>query len=396
MITGFDETLQVDNYYFIVRVMALLKKLNNHKRLVLVGLVIVVIAASFWGGSRYPQLDEKALMGGDTQLESPLSFDSVIQIQQGDSSFNQVIVTTINWAAENRNGMTFGILFGAAFLTLFNLLKHRGSKNGFINTLLGLGMGAPLGVCVNCAAPIAKGMHAAGARLETTLAAMFSSATLNVVILIMLFTLFPPYLAIIKLTLTLVFIILMIPLLTRTAFAEERVLTYDDSVCPMPGTISPEQGEDWKQALSAILKAYLKSLWYIIKTTLPLMVLAGLLGAVAVTFIPLDAISDIEVNFFNALLVAAIGIFLPLPIALDIVIAAALLASGLPVFYVAVLLFTLGIYSIYPFFIIWTSISKRVALVLGLVLMLMGIAGGYVAEYYHQQDLEAMYEFLEE
>lgn len=373
-----------------------IEKLNHHKRLVLISMLIVVIATFFWGGSRYPQLDEKALMGGDTQLESPLSFDSVIQIQQGDSSFNQVIVTTINWAAENRNGMTFGLLFGAAFLTLFNLLKHRGSKNGFINTLLGLGMGAPLGVCVNCAAPIAKGMHAAGARLETTLAAMFSSATLNVVILIMLFTLFPPYLAIIKLTLTLVFIILMIPLLTRTAFAEERVLTYDDSVCPMPGTISPEQGEDWKQALSAILKAYLKSLWYIIKTTLPLMVLAGLLGAVAVTFIPLDAISDIEVNFFNALLVAAIGIFLPLPIALDIVIAAALLASGFPVFYVAVLLFTLGIYSIYPFFIIWTSISKRVALVLGLVLMLMGIAGGYVAEYYHQQDLQEMYEFLDE
>ena len=126
------------------------------------------------------------------------------------------------------------------------------------------------------------------------------------------------------------------------------------------------------------------------------MVLAGLLGAVAVTFIPLDAISDIEVNFFNALLVAAIGIFLPLPIALDIVIAAALLASGLPVFYVAVLLFTLGIYSIYPFFIIWTSISKRVALILGLVLMLMGIAGGYVAEYYHQQDLQEMYDFLDE
>ena len=372
-----------------------IEKLNHHKRLVLVSVLIVVIATFFWGGSRYPQLDEKALMGGDTNLESPLSFDAVIQIQQGDSSFNQVIVTTINWAAENRNGMTFGLLFGAAFLTLFNLLKHRGSKNGFINTLLGLGMGAPLGVCVNCAAPIAKGMHAAGARLETTLAAMFSSATLNVVILIMLFSIFPPYLAIIKLTLTLFFIILMIPLLSRTVFAEERVLTYDDNVCSMPGSVPPEQGEDWKQALSAIFKAYLKSLWYIIKTTLPLMVLAGLLGAVAVTFIPLDDISSIEVNFFNALLVATIGIFLPLPIALDVIIAAALLASGLPVFYVAVLLFTLGIYSIYPFFIVWTTISKRVALVLGLVLMLMGIAGGYVAEYYHQQDLQEMYEFLD-
>ena len=374
----------------------LLEKLNNHKRLLLVGSLIVAIAASFWGGSRYPQLDEKALMGGNTQLESPLSFDSVIQAQHGDSEFKQIIVTTINWAAENRNGMTFGILFGAAFLTLFNLLKHRGSRNGFINTLLGLGAGAPLGVCVNCAAPIAKGMHSAGARLEFTLAAMFSSATLNVVILVMLFSIFPPYLAIIKLTLTLVFIIIMIPLLSRTVFADERVLTYDDSVCPMPSSDLPEQGEGWKQAFSGIFIAYFKNLWYIVRTTLPLMVLAGLLGAAAVTFIPLDTISEIEVNFFNVLLVAAIGIFIPLPIALDIVIAAALLNSGLPIFYVGILLFTLGIYSIYPFFIVWTSISRRVAIVLALVLMLLGVAGGYIAEYYHQQDLETMYEFLEE
>ena len=335
-------------------------------------------------------------MGGNTQLESPLSFDSVIQAQHGDSEFKQIIVTTINWAAENRNGMTFGILFGAAFLTLFNLLKHRGSRNGFINTLLGLGAGAPLGVCVNCAAPIAKGMHSAGARLEFTLAAMFSSATLNVVILVMLFSIFPPYLAIIKLTLTLVFIIIMIPLLSRTVFADERVLTYDDSVCPMPSSDLPEQGEGWKQAFSGIFIAYFKNLWYIVRTTLPLMMLAGLLGAAAVTFIPLDTISEIEVNFFNVLLVAAIGIFIPLPIALDIVIAAALLNSGLPIFYVGILLFTLGIYSIYPFFIVWTSISRRVAIVLALVLMLLGVAGGYIAEYYHQQDLETMYEFLEE
>jgi len=40
-------------------------------------------------------------------------------------------------------------------------MTNRGSKNGFINTLLGFGAGAPLGVCVNCAAPIAKGMHSA-------------------------------------------------------------------------------------------------------------------------------------------------------------------------------------------------------------------------------------------
>ena len=56
----------------------------------------------------------------------------------------------------------------------------------------------PLGVCVNCAAPIAKGLYAGGARAETTLAAMIASPTLNIVVLTMLFGLFPFYMALTK------------------------------------------------------------------------------------------------------------------------------------------------------------------------------------------------------
>lgn len=372
----------------------LVVKIETNKRLLLIGLVILTIGALFWGGSRYPQLDEKAIMGGNANFEAPLSFNAVIQQQEGDSKPRKIILTTINWAAENKNGMTFGILFGTAFLTLFNLLKRRGSGNGFINTLIGIGMGSPLGVCVNCAAPIAKGMHSAGARLETTLAAMFSSPTLNVVILIMMFSIFPLYLAVIKLTLTLLFIVLAIPLLCKYVFKTERLSTYDDSVCLLPGIQVPPN-EDWWQAFTGTVREYLKNLWYIIKTTLPLMILAGLLGAMAIVYFPLDTISGIEVNFFNGLLVALAGIFLPLPIALDIVVVAVLMASGLPTFFVMILLFTLGIYSVYPFFIVWTSMTKRVAIVLVFVLIMMGLTGGYIADYFYQKEIAQLYEYFE-
>jgi len=83
-------------------------------------------------------------------------------------------------------------------------------------------VGTPLGVCVNCAAPVAKGMHDGGARLETTLATMFSSPTLNIVVLTMLFSMFPLYLVVIKLTLTLTFILVVVPLLARWVFTDER------------------------------------------------------------------------------------------------------------------------------------------------------------------------------
>ena len=68
--------------------------------------------------------------------------------------------------------MTFGIIFGAILMLLISLLKKKSTESGFGNTLIGMIVGAPLGVCVNCAAPIAKGLYAGGARVEMMLAAM--------------------------------------------------------------------------------------------------------------------------------------------------------------------------------------------------------------------------------
>ena len=51
-----------------------------NKRVLLVCVVIIVTAVNFWTGSRYPSLDEKAIMGGSARLEDPLSFEATIQI----------------------------------------------------------------------------------------------------------------------------------------------------------------------------------------------------------------------------------------------------------------------------------------------------------------------------
>ena len=46
-----------------------------NKRMVLVGVWILIVASLFWTCSRYPDLDSKALVGGDAMLEDPLSFE---------------------------------------------------------------------------------------------------------------------------------------------------------------------------------------------------------------------------------------------------------------------------------------------------------------------------------
>ncbi len=374
--------------------MALVRR-EHRRRIALMSMLMLVLAFSFWSGSRYPVLNEKAIMGGETAAEDPLTFMAYIQNQRGDPLPKRIVVSAINWGMENRKGMTFGFLLGAGFLTIFSLLDRRGSQNPFVNSIIGVVSGAPLGVCVNCAAPIARGLHSSGARIETTLAAMFSSPTLNIIVVTMVFSVFPTYLVAIKLGLTLFFLIVVVPILSRTVFSHERIETYDDGSCPIEVPIVVGE-ESWPDAIRGAGKQYLANLWFILKTTLPLMVAAGFLAATVVHIVPLEEVANLPVSVPAVLAVAAFGLFLPLPIALDIVIASTLLAAGVPMIYVGTLLFTLGIYSIYSFSIIWTTMSPRVASTLAVALLALGVAGGVIASQVHQHEMDVMLETLDE
>ena len=368
----------------------------NNMRILLVLTVLATTAAMFWSGSRYPSLNEKAIMGGSAALEDPLSFEASLQTQPGDPLPQRILFSTVNWVETNLEGMTFGLVIGACLLTLIGLISVRGHRNGYINAALGLLVGTPLGVCVNCAAPVAKGMHDGGARLETTLATMFSSPTLNIVVISMLLSIFPPYLVVIKLALTLFFILLVVPWLSRRVFSDERALTYDDTLCAIAPAEPSQPDSSLASALLMTGSDLIKNLWYVVSRTVPLMLLAGALGAVAANVLPLQTLVDLEPTVASLVLVALVGIFLPVPVAFDIVVVAVLISTGVPMIYSMTLLFTLGIFSIYPFMILWRSISARVAIVLTSVLIAMGIAGGVIADRIHQAELEQMMQYLEQ
>jgi len=371
-------------------------RLADNKRIVFVFVVIALTAITFWSGSRYPSLDEKAIMGGSAALEDPLSFEASIQIQPGDGLPRRIAYTTINWIETNLEGMAFGLVIGACLLTLIGMVPARGHRSGFVNSLIGVVVGSPLGVCVNCSAPVAKGMHDGGARLETTLATMFSSPTLNIIVLSMLFSIFPLYMVVIKLVLTLSFILLLVPLLSRWVFPRERMQTYDDAVCAITAPAPAPPDESLPAAILGASISLWQNLKYIVVRTVPLMLLAGLLGAVVANAVPLPTLVDVEPTILSVGIVAAVGIFLPVPVAFDIVLVAVLISAGAPMIYSMTLLFTLGIFSVYPFFIVWNTISRRVAVVLTIVLLILGVAGGIVAEEIHQAELRDMLEYLKQ
>ncbi|PAP75861.1 FG-GAP-like repeat-containing protein [Rubrivirga marina] len=382
-------------------VLALPQPRRIDKRLVLTALLLLVTAFAFWTGSRYPSLNEKAMMGGDADVEG-LAFTRVVEVDPAGSALERIGANALNWAATNRQGMTFGVLFAGIVLTILPLVTRIRPRGRMTGTLLGVAMGAPLGVCVNCAVPIAEGLHKGGARGETTLAAMLSSPTLNVVVLSMTFALFPVWLAGLKLGMTLAFIVFAVPLLVRVLWPSDALAPTAAELAPAGPTLGPElpaapalaeaTGPDpepasWLDAAGWTVRALARNLWYIVKTTVPLMALAGLLGAIAVTLVPWESLSeglpalDVGRATTRALLalggVALLGAFLPCPIAFDVIICAILGAAGVPLPYVAVMFVTLGLFSAYPLLQIWRTMSRPTAIGLYLGVAALGLAAGW-------------------
>src|SRR5256714_173092 len=185
-------------------------------RIVLTFAIIATTCAIFWLGSRYPSLQSKAGADPDEALSTPLGFEGHFPEPRADQKFKRVLWVAAEWGVTNKQGMTFGILLAAALLTIVPLLpRPRGGK--FAGAVQGMLLGAPLGVCVNCAAPIGQAMLKGGSRVEIALATMFASPSFNVIVLGMLLALFPWYLAALKVATSLVMVLVVVPYLSRQA-----------------------------------------------------------------------------------------------------------------------------------------------------------------------------------
>lgn len=359
-----------------------MRVLRVNKRLIIFATGLISLVAIFWMGSRYPELDMKSAMAGSISPSSSLNFEEVFQVEDHFSYWKKVAYSTGNWLSTNKRGMTFGILFAALIISFLQLLHFRRVKNPFLATLAGISIGSPLGVCVNCAAPISKGIYDTGARVEAALSTLISSPTLNVIVLTMLFSIFPLPLALMKLSLVMLTIFIIIPFLGKNHHHE---YLESGSTCPLPSQQIPETEETWTEALIGCSRNFFNNLTYIAIRTVPLMFVAGFIGSAVIYLFPLEMLTDAKPTVLLLIGTAMIGVLLPVPIALDIIFSQTLLIAGVPLPFVMTLLFTLGIFSIYAFFIVWGSISKRIAIILTVTFIFMGVGSGLFIEFYYDR-----------
>lgn len=376
-------------------------------RIAILGLLIAALCAVFWLDSRYPSLQGKASADPDEALATPLGFEQHFPEPGAHEPVRHVLWSAAEWAITNKQGMTFGLLLAAGLLTLVPLLPPaRGGR--VLGALQGALAGAPLGVCINCAAPIGQAMLKAGSRVEVALATMFASPSFNVIVLGILLSLFPAYLVALKLASSLAMVLIGVPLLSRLA---ERPGWRKPAIAPAP-SLPGLRLFQWLQAsllraqaalrpagsaaprgpggaLKWVALEYPRNLWTVVRLALPLMLLAGLVGAAMAELLPwgrLAQIAQVE-GFWQNLavlaLVAAFGTALPVPMAFDIIVCAVLWDAGVPPHLVAALLVTLGIYSVYPFSLLGTTLSWRLAAAAGALVFALGCLAGGAASLLH-------------
>ena len=357
-------------------------------------LIIIITTGVFWSQSRIPALNQKAQMGDRINIDA-IAFDQVFVVTPGQPLYERTLKSSINWAYTNWKGMGFGFLLAASFITLLQTLpRTRIIKNRFLSSLYGLVIGSPLGVCVNCATPIAQGMIRGGARLETSLALLLSSPTLNPIVIAIALSLLSFHMVMIKIALGIFFILLVIPLLVKISAVSQlstdvqtKLEEYNRQITlheKQPEAVDLNRDSLW-QTLYLTFGSLLKNLIYIIKITLPLMILAGLLGSLLIQSLPQGSLAELPMSPLNLLIIALIGVILPVPIAFDVLIINILLNSGLDIGLAAGLLFSLGIFSIYPAMVIARTQSLNLSLLIVLSVVIFSMTAGYTTSLVDQK-----------
>lgn len=127
--------------------------------LFVIALGVIAILSVFWFGSRYPALLHKAHDIGHSAVTSFIWNSELIKISAGAGFLEKVWGNFINWIWSMKIGMSFGLAMGALLHTVFEFYPPKFGKSVYINTLKGIAVGAPAGVCVNCAVPVAAELH---------------------------------------------------------------------------------------------------------------------------------------------------------------------------------------------------------------------------------------------
>ncbi|MCI0350690.1 MAG: permease [Acidobacteriales bacterium] len=354
--------------------------LRCHWRPIIMAGSAAVLFGAFWFASRYPQLFSKAEHVG--QALPSMAYSSVVMTTAVAASASQrILATAVNWLAGMGIGMSFGVLLGALLHTVLRYYPLPIGNNLYLNSLKGALVGVPGGICANCSVPVACGVTRGHGRIEVALGFLFSSPNFNPVVVMMTFMAFPLAMSLTKYAILLFVILVGMPSLIRWLERKHplNVLSAaneEGSFCPVK--LPAEDCEErFLIVLAELAGVYGKNVWMLLKPTLTLMLLASVMSAALLVLVPWDSVLS-EVTPLRMAFASLISVFMPVPIAMDVMFAAQLQQQAVPSGYVMMFAMTLGTYSIIPSIYLWREVSKALAVSLFAFFLVTGWVLGMV------------------
>ncbi len=346
---------------------------------------IVCVVCSFWFLSRYPDLLLEYFRASNQQLLDRdigvLSKDAMLVTHNMLSPLDLFWRAAIDWFDTNKIGMTFGFLFSAAILLLLEqsaMIRQRATRKGWQGVLSGLLIGMPLGVCANCATPVALGLNKSGVSDDASFTALIASPSLNPIGLAIIFYTFPMEVGFLRVGVVFGFLFLILPFLTRR-FGGVSAPLFEVSR-PQPKEEKPS--ETWHQSLHYCWHRYRYYLFYTFKQVLPLMIVMGILAALLLALFPLqNLLLGDTVTIGHIVMAGIIGTFLPVPMFVDIVLVLMLYQIGLPLAICVTLLLTMAPISAFAMLVMGRSVGWRLSLSISGMIAFLGIFVGCLVHY---------------
>ncbi|WP_309719859.1 permease [Armatimonas sp.] len=352
----------------------------HYRPVLLIGMAALLLCL-FWFTSRYPQLLQKAAHV-NKDVATMAYGKATFAVSATAPAWEQILIGALNWLDGMKIGMSFGILFGALLHTTLRYFPLKIGKNLYLNSLKGALIGAPMGVCANCAVPAACGITRGKGRIEVALGFLFSSPNFNPVVMFMTFTALPLAMGITKYAILLFTICVLVP--GVIGWLEKRQGTALESPSKLTGinetwdfTLDTECTEKLGPVAKEVFTDFGKHVWGLFKPTVTTMVLASLVSSVLLVLVPWPTLLA-NTSPLTMLLMSRLATLMPVPIALDVMFANQLQRQGVDSGYVMMFLMTLGVYSILPSIYLWREVSKPLAVILFGFFVLIGWGLGLI------------------
>ena len=278
-------------------------------------------------------------------------------------------------------GMIFAFLVaGATESFIFPRWSGQGlSGGGVTGSLKGLIVGPAMNLCSACIVPVASAFRRRGSGVETTLAIMQGSSTLNLPSLIMVSMVFVPMIGGTRVALSVVGALLLGPLVAKIARGGEP-REPADGLAISPAIRVPERDAPWGETLlNACREWAVVTAGHVIRLA-PAMILAGFASGLAIQWLSPDTVSDwLGDDLAGVAIAAAVGVAINVPLLFEIPLVAALLMAGMGSAPAAALLFTAASAGPITFWGLAKVMPKRAVAAFGAGVWLLGIAGGGAA-----------------